>query len=245
MALNNSATLVPAGGDFYMAAVGTARPGNPLTPGVSWTKIGHTSLEDILSITSEGGETTILGTLQNKALRTRRSPRTETFTFTLQQWDEAGLKLYFGSNSIVQPDGTIGVPQDPTPTAAAFLAVFYDGEEFIDFFAQKSEILRGDDMAIGDTESLAGLPISVTPLIYGSNTWPYTVKPLGRPDAETAVAGDPGEYEPEGAQPPYALADLTGVEADPATAWTTGQHVVLGDGTSANWNGTAWEAGEA
>lgn len=245
MALNDSATLVVAGGNFYTAATGTARPADVLAPDVAWTKIGHTSLEDILSIESEGGESTILGTLQNKALRTRTAPRTERFTFTLQQWDEASLKLYFGSNAIVQPDGTVGVPQSPTPTTGAFLAVFYDGENSLDFFAQKAEILRGDDMELSDTESLAGLPITVTPLIHGSNTWPYTVSPLGRPAAEGATAGIPGAYTPSGAQPPYALADLTGIEADPATAWTTGQYVLLGDGSQASWNGTAWEAGAA
>jgi hypothetical protein len=38
---------------------------------------------------------------------------------------------------------------------------------------------------------------------------------------------------------------MTGVTASPATTWTAGQHVVLGDGTRAYWNGTAWTAGVA
>ena len=39
------------------------------------------------------------------------------------------------------------------------------------------------------------------------------------------------------------FAALTTVTANPATAWTTGQRILLADGTSAHWNGTAWVVG--
>lgn len=61
-----------------------------------------------------------------------------------------------------------------------------------------------------------------------------------------ATAGTPGAFTPGGAVPPANLADLqTGVTASPGTAWTTGQRVVLADGSLAHWNGTAWVAGAA
>lgn len=63
--------------------------------------------------------------------------------------------------------------------------------------------------------------------------------------ASGATAGSPGDFTPEGSHAPYNLAALSGVTADPATAWTTGQHVVLGDDTQAHWNGSAWAAGAA
>jgi hypothetical protein len=65
------------------------------------------------------------------------------------------------------------------------------------------------------------------------------------PKATGATAGTPGTFTPSGSYTPYALADLTGVTASPGTAWTTGQRVVLGNGTNAYWNGTAWVAGTA
>jgi hypothetical protein len=61
--------------------------------------------------------------------------------------------------------------------------------------------------------------------------------------ATGATAGLPGSFTPAGATPPFALANLTGLTANPATNWTVGQHVELGDGSDANWNGTAWVAG--
>lgn len=60
-----------------------------------------------------------------------------------------------------------------------------------------------------------------------------------------ATAGTPGTFTPAGSSEPYSLADLAGVTASPATAWTTGQYIQLGDGTDAYWNGTAWVAGIA
>lgn len=180
MALNDDATLVVSGGKFFTAVAGTAIPTDFLAPAVAWAEVGHTSLEDIFSISSEGGDSTTLGTLQKRVLRTSQGTRTETFTFTLQQFDEAGLKLYYGSNATIGAGGEVQVPAGaPAPTVVAFLAVFTDGDNTFAFYAPKAEILRADDLAIGDTESLAGLPIGVKPVAHSTNDWTYAVTPLG------------------------------------------------------------------
>lgn len=56
----------------------------------------------------------------------------------------------------------------------------------------------------------------------------------------TATAGAPGTFD--GATPADAAA-LATITASPATAWTTGQYVVLGDGNEAYWDGSAWNSG--
>ena len=179
MAINDAATLVIGSGNYFTAPVDTPMPVDLTAVATPFENIGHTSLEDILGITSEGGDATTLGTLQNKSLRTKYSARQETFALTLQQFDTPGLKLYYGSNAPVLADGSIGVPVDPEPTIAAFLAVFIDASNVFAFYAPKAEIFRGDDLSLSDTESLAGLPLSVKPLISGSNAWAYAVTPLG------------------------------------------------------------------
>ncbi|WP_205528436.1 hypothetical protein [Desertimonas flava] len=65
--------------------------------------------------------------------------------------------------------------------------------------------------------------------------------------ATGATAGTPGTFTPSGADAPANLADLQGanVTASPSTAWTTGQHVVLGDSSQAYWDGDSWESGAA
>jgi hypothetical protein len=68
------------------------------------------------------------------------------------------------------------------------------------------------------------------------------------PKSTGATAGIPATLTPADSYPPPTFASLTTTHtltATPATAWTTGQHVVLGDGSHAFWNGTAWVAGNA
>lgn len=65
--------------------------------------------------------------------------------------------------------------------------------------------------------------------------------------ATGATAGTPGSFTPTGATAPASLAALqgSGITASPATAWTTGQHVVLGDLSHAHWDADSWETGDA
>jgi hypothetical protein len=181
--LNNNATLVVGAGNFftapYVEATPAALPADLGAISAPWVNVGHTSLEDIFSVTSEGGEATSLGTLQAKTLRTTYSPRTEAFNIVLQQFDVDSLRKYFGANATLGSSGELRVPVTPEPTIASFLAVFVDGTNKFGFYAPKAEILRGDDLAIADAESLAGLPISVKPVAHGTNTWAYAVTPLG------------------------------------------------------------------
>jgi len=60
-----------------------------------------------------------------------------------------------------------------------------------------------------------------------------------------SATSTPGQFTPAGAMAPANLAGLTGVTAAPTSAWTTGQYVLLGDGSTAHWNGTTWVAGVA
>jgi hypothetical protein len=72
--------------------------------------------------------------------------------------------------------------------------------------------------------------------------------PIGGP-ATGATAGNPGTWTPTGSTPPANLSALQTatppVVASPTTAWTTGQHVLLGDASHAHWSATAWVAGDA
>lgn len=67
---------------------------------------------------------------------------------------------------------------------------------------------------------------------------------LGVP-ATSAVAGIPGTYLPANSYGRANFAAMTGLTASPLTLWTTGQYVLLRDGSKAYWNSTAWVAGVA
>ena len=59
-----------------------------------------------------------------------------------------------------------------------------------------------------------------------------------------ATAGIPGSFD-AGAPSNFAALVSSGIVASPLTAWTIGQDVDLGDGTTAFWNATAWVVGTA
>jgi hypothetical protein len=63
--------------------------------------------------------------------------------------------------------------------------------------------------------------------------------------ATGATAGTPGTFTPPGSRTPANLAEMAGIVASPATAWTTGQHVITGNAAHTFWNGTAWAVGDA
>jgi hypothetical protein len=62
--------------------------------------------------------------------------------------------------------------------------------------------------------------------------------------AAGATAGTPGSFTPAGSVKPANLSQMAGITASPATAWTTGQHVLTSDGSKVSWNATAWVAGQ-
>lgn len=252
--LANNATLVVNSGNYFLGPVGTKPPADLLEPTVPWENMGHTSLEDILSLSSEGGEARTLGTLQAPQLRTSYSTRTETVRVNLQQFDEGALKLFFGANSERTADDArfLGVAANPAPTKAAFMAVYVDDANVFALWSPSTEILRGDDFEIADNESLVSLPLDVKPMFYvpsgktTANKWTWALTPLQAvPNAESAAAGTPGTFAPSGSTVPNNLSLMADVTASPTTKWAAGSYVVLGNGTEAHWNGTAWATGRS
>jgi hypothetical protein len=135
--------------------------------------MGHTSVADILSASSEGGDTTTLRSLQNATLRTTTAARTEAFVMHLLQFDAPSLKLYYGSNASVDGGGHVSVPSNPVATEVAWLVVFYDGQTTAGVYAPKASIFRSDDFSVSDTENLVQLSVKVTPLQNGANDFAF------------------------------------------------------------------------
>lgn len=201
MGLHDDATLNVSTGDVWIHDVGTAFPGDISDPAASgWTRVGHTSVDDILSISSEGGETTVLQTLQSKSLRTKKSAKTTTYTITVMQWDFYTLQLYYGTQSPLEASGIaaglLAIPDDPTPLQKAVVIVVWDGDTPFAWYAPKADIIGGDDPSLTDTTSLAGLQINITPLNYNGApakvyALPISTDALAVPNA-TAVSPTSG-----------------------------------------------------
>ena len=114
------------------------------------------------------------------------------------------------------------------------------------YYAKQQGIFGAE--AVGDEVDITDDRVAFEQAIAGTGRTP-SVNGRGLVEdyveAKTATAGTPGTFGPTGATAPENLADLASVTASPASAWTTGQRVVLGDATTAHWSGTAWVAGNA
>lgn len=190
---SDNSVLVPAYGYFYIndegagpltaAAFGADRALISPTPAgqpTGWKEIGHTTLDQIMQGSVEGGETTELSSLQKRGLRTVTSERTQKFTINLLQFDVEALKLYHGSNVVdINNDGSlIGVPSKPEAVRCAWQAVFFDGTRMFTVYAPSADITGADSWSIDSVDNLASLPLEVIPRNYQNNTWPYAVTPI-------------------------------------------------------------------
>lgn len=179
MAFTDAAVAIVSTGRFYTATVGTAAPANYLAPGVGWTDIGHTSIENILALQSEGGEVTVLGTLQAESFQSTTANRVDSFAIISNQWDLDVYKFYFGDNGTQDATTKLfAVPNSPVAAEKAFLGVFYAGTKAFAIHAKRVELKRGDDLDLAERNAIAGIPLLVTPLSYLGATSNWGITPL-------------------------------------------------------------------
>lgn len=179
MTFSDSAVAIISTARFYTGTVAATKPTNYLIPGVAWTDLGHTSIDNVFACQSEGGEVTVLGTLQSELFQSTTTPRIDSFAITSVQLDLDTYKMYFGDNGT--QDGTtklFAVPNSPVPVSKAFLGVFTAGTKAFAIHADKAEIKRGDDLDFGEKNSIAGLPLLVTPLSYNGASSNWGITPL-------------------------------------------------------------------
>ena len=181
MAFNSDSVLKPTRADFYWAKTGTPKPADIFGVIPSpWDNMGHSSIEDILNVSTEGGEPTQLGSLQNTSLRTSVSAAVRSFTVNFLQWDAPTLKMYYGANTEISADGTVRIPEQPLPSEGAWLAVLSDGDARGGFYATKCSAIGDGDFSISDTDSLAQLPIRFTPISVEGAAHAFEFLPIKR-----------------------------------------------------------------
>lgn len=171
MALNDDAVLTAAVGYVYLAPEDTAAPTpaeieafTAAVPGlpVGYVTVGHTSRDDLPEFGFDGGDTEAKGTWQNSALRTVvTDPAVDFVTFTLHQFDEASLALYYGQANQSATVGEFSVNTSGGITRKALLIVIVDGDTNLAFYAPRTDIKREDAIA-NATDEFSTLPLRAT-----------------------------------------------------------------------------------
>lgn len=172
MALIDSAVLIPGTGEIYVAPAETVMPASLTAPAAPWENIGHTSREDGLTITRDGGDSETIGTWQNPVLRERRDPTTFAITAFLHQVTNEVLEMYFGPGDETVAD-QFGVTSSTATVERALYVRIIDGTNEAGLYVPKVSISSEDDVEV-DVEGFLAFPIRATVLqVTGSNlmTW--------------------------------------------------------------------------
>lgn len=178
MALDDNAVYIPGTGHVYVAPSGTVKPVSLTAPTTPWEELGHTSREDGLTITRDGGDSEVLGTWQNAQLRERRDPTTFAITMFLQQVDNVTLGMYFGGGDASVP-GEFGITDTVGTTENALYIRIIDGANEVGLHVPKVSIAAEDDVEV-DVEGFLSLPIRCTVLgITGENLMTWLADHLG------------------------------------------------------------------
>lgn len=120
---------------------------NSTTAPSGWVEIGHTDRDNPLTITREGGESTIITTLQGGVIESR-SAVTYYMDFISLQLDEVTMPLFFSggtstssaSNAFSLSSIDFSVPKTETIQARGLVAVFVDGKKRDVFYARAANI---------------------------------------------------------------------------------------------------------
>lgn len=180
MALNDDAVYVPGTGHIYLAPAATPKPVSLTSPAAPWVELGHTSIDDGLTITRDGGDSEVLGTWQNPSLRERRDPVTFAITLTAHQVDNTVLALYFGGGDITDP-GVFGVNSTTGTVENAMYVRIVDGANEVGLYLPKVSVGSDDDMEV-DPENFLAFPLRATVLqVTNSNLMEFYQADLGTP----------------------------------------------------------------
>lgn len=193
MALDDNAVIIPGQGHVFFAPAGTPQPDDLDVPGYPWTDIGHTSSDNNFKITKDGGDSNILGTWQNPALRERRDPVVYALTFNLLQISNEVLSLYFGGGD-ASVSGSFGVSLTPKPQERALFVQIVDGDITVPLYVPKVSVASDDDVE-ADVEKFLEFPVRATILgVTGGNLMNWLGTDLGLRTSEiqnVAFTGTP------------------------------------------------------
>lgn len=244
-----------ATGGILSGPLGTPAPddGSPFAAlPVSMIPLGYISEDGVAE--TIGRSTERIKAWGGDSVAVLQTEHSVTYTYTMiEALQEQVNKEVFGEPNVQVTPATgsegrivrVQLKSDVLPHRARCIEIA-DGDKKVRIWLPDSQITETGDVTYADN-SLIAYPVTVEAFADANGVKAYKWTSDGVPavPATGATAGIPGTYSPLGAAAPANIAGLATVTASPLTAWTTGQHVVLGDASKAYWDGASWEVGEA
>lgn len=153
MAFKSTATTIPGKGTVLVAAPDTAPPtnyltldptGNPIVGATGWEALGHTSRENNVSLSKEGGEVTTAGSWWEEVLRSTRSATNWTVTVNSIQIDSLTLGLAFGGGTLDTLAGSYEVGDIVPQAKALFILIVDNAGNRLALYVPNTDVSVGD-----------------------------------------------------------------------------------------------------
>lgn len=165
MSVSSTSLVIPANGTVFYAPALTAPPTSPLgTNGFKltadgptpWKNLGHTSKQNTIAFTKEGGDREQLDTFLSDGVRVSQASVSWGFTAAALQFDKENLDLAF-NGAFDSKTGGYKVTT-PAPVQAAIFLYFKDSTGALGFWLPNVEIALGDAPSV-DTANFFELPL--------------------------------------------------------------------------------------
>lgn len=164
--MSESDLLIAVTGHVYIAPVDTVAPAETAsalaTPGSPWISLGSTSADDLPSWTSDGGSTDAKGTWQNPSARSLTATASEQVKFTLSEWNNQALSVYYGKtiNGDAATPGGFAVNSVSTKEYALLITMndMNGGVHWVAYHSSRASLGRGDDISVA-VDDYGKLPI--------------------------------------------------------------------------------------
>lgn len=180
MSVDATKLVIPGHGTVFHAPKNTKPPADPLslfsltadevgdTPN-KWKNLGHTSKQNTISFTKEGGDRETIDTFLADAVRTSTASTTWGVNIAALQFDADNLDIAFNGDF----DSTTGgyTVAGSAPVEIALFLYFQDNTGSIGFWLPNTEAAIGDAPAV-DTAQFLELPLSATILSAPTATIP-------------------------------------------------------------------------
>lgn len=167
MSAKDDALIVPGRGTVFTAPPTATFPPSPLevfrrgaTPPVGWTDMGHTSRENAVAFSREGGDTTQLETWYSDAVRVTYGAVQWGATISALQMDEATLDLAF-NGELDDVEGRYVVPASTSAILGQTVILFEDSTGSMLFWMPRTETTIGDAPSV-QPDAFFAVPLALS-----------------------------------------------------------------------------------
>jgi hypothetical protein len=167
MVADSGTLFIPGHGTVFRAPANTPMPAAGATaftltgaPPTGWTSLGHTSKENTMSFSTDGGDATVLDTWLQDGVRTIYASTSWTFGINTLQLDKQSLDLAF-NGAIDAEDGGYIIPSSNGGLGNSLFVLSQDTTGNLGFYIPNTSTKLGDSPVV-DTENFFELPLSAS-----------------------------------------------------------------------------------